>query len=566
MNMKYIYANSKYLLILLLALTIVSCHNRNPRSASSLTGWSSKDKSAAGFAPGKDYKGQQVPPGMVLIEGGTFTMGSVQDDVLFDWNTTPVKQQVRSFYIDEAEVTNSAYKFYLEWLSMVFPPSNENYKHVYKSAVPDTLVWRHALGANESLTKTYLRHPSYQDYPVVGVSWVQANGYCNWRTQIANERVLIEKGVLKDLYADDSLTVEGKDHFNVDTYLQNPYLLFDGDTAIYKKGLPDYKKKKGGRASRDEFTGRHVKMEDGITIPDFRLPTESEWEFAAKANVENREYNSIRGRKKYSWNGKYTRNKSRTSLGDQLANFKQGKGDYSGIPGWSSDGGDITMQIKSYLPNAFGLYDMSGNVAEWVADVYRPIIDTDANDFNYFRGNVFNKRMIDADGKVVVADYTNMEYDTLDNGMIQPKDIPGTIKMIPITKGDAYMRTNYDRSFNIDSRDGDLASTTEYEKDEDELSENPRMYNSPEIPKEIGESGLMIKQYDTEERTTLISNEARVYKGGSWQDREYWLDPAQRRYLPEYMSTSYIGFRCAVDRLGPMTPKRRKRFNRDVER
>ena len=63
-----------------------------------------------------------------------------------------------------------------------------------------------------------------------------------------------------------------------------------------------------------------------------------------------------------------------------------------------------------------------------------------------------------------------------------------------------------------------------------------------------------------------ISNEARVYKGGSWQDREYWLDPAQRRYLPEYMSTSYIGFRCAVDRLGPMTPKRRKRFNRDVER
>jgi gliding motility-associated lipoprotein GldJ len=84
------------------------------------------------------------------------------------------------------------------------------------------------------------------------------------------------------------------------------------------------------------------------------------------------------------------------------------------------------------------------------------------------------------------------------------------------------------------------------------------MYNSPENPRAIGESGLMMQQYDTKKRTTLISNETRVYKGGSWKDREYWLDPAQRRYLPEYMSTNYIGFRCATDRLGPMTYKRRK--------
>ena len=104
--MKNIIANSKYLLILLLALSIVSCHNRNPRSTSSLTGWSSKDKAKAGFAPDKNYKGQLTPPGMVLIEGGSFTMGSVQGAVLFDWNTTPIKQRVRSFYIDETEVTN----------------------------------------------------------------------------------------------------------------------------------------------------------------------------------------------------------------------------------------------------------------------------------------------------------------------------------------------------------------------------------------------------------------------------------------------------------------------------
>jgi gliding motility-associated lipoprotein GldJ len=84
------------------------------------------------------------------------------------------------------------------------------------------------------------------------------------------------------------------------------------------------------------------------------------------------------------------------------------------------------------------------------------------------------------------------------------------------------------------------------------------MYNSPENPKEIGESGLIIQEYDKNERNTLISNETRVYKGGSWKDLAYWLDPSQRRYLPEYMATNYIGFRCVADRIGPMTYKRRK--------
>jgi len=542
-DIKKIY---KVLFYLVIIVSLVSCHNRNPRKIVGLTGWNSKDKSAVGFYDSKKgYMGQKAPPGMVLVEGGTFTMGQVQDDVLFDWNTTPVKQQVRSFYMDETEVTNSEYLFYLDWMEKVFPPNDINYEHIYQSSVPDTLVWRDVLGFNELLTENYLRHPGYADYPVIGVSWVQANQYCKWRTNRVNEKILMDKGVLKPLFELDSIEVKGKNHFDTDTYIENPYAMFDGDSTIYKRGIPtNIARKKGDpKPERGAFTGRQVKVSDGILSARFRLPTEVEWEYAAKAVVEGREYNNARGRKKYAWSGKYTRNKSKRYMGDQLANFKQGKGDYSGVPGWSNDGADITIQVKSYEPNAFGLYDMSGNVAEWVADVYRPIIDNDANDFNYYRGNIFTKKMIDSEGKVVIADDFSVEYDTLDNGQIIPKALPGSIKTVPVTKRDAYMRNNYEKAYNVDSKDGDLASTKFYNKDEDELEVKPRMYNSPVKPREIGESGYTMQQYDTENRTTLISNKARVFKGGSWKDREYWLDPSQRRYLPEYMATNFICFR-----------------------
>ena len=558
--MKNLFNVTRVLVIVLATLLFVSCHNRTSRNKSALTGWDAKDKAAAGFSSNTNFRGQISPPGMVLIEGGAFTMGHVQDDVLFDWNTTPIKQQVRSFYLDESEVTNSEYLFYLEWMEKVFPPSDLNYKDIYLSAVPDTLVWRDVLGSNELLTENYLRHPAYADYPVVGVSWIQATQYCKWRSDRVNEKILMDINVLNPLFESDSLEVKGQNNFTTDSYLENPYLLFNGDSTIYNKGLPSNTKRKKGqsRPSRGSFTGRHVKVADGVLAPKFRLPTESEWEYAAKAIIEKREYNNIRGRKKYAWDGKYTRNKNKRVKGDQLANFKQGKGDYSGIPGWSNDGADITNRVKQYDPNAFGLYDMSGNVAEWVADVYRPIVDNDANDFNYFRGNIFTKKMIGEDGKVVMVDDASIEYDTLDNGKIIPKNLPGSIKYVPISDRDAYMRNNYEKAYNVDSRDGDLASTKLYNKDEDELETKPRMYNSPIKPRVIGESGLLMQQYDKEKRTTLISDKSRVYKGGSWKDREYWLDPSQRRYLPEYMATNYIGFRCATDRLGTMTPKRRK--------
>ena len=134
-----------------------------------------------------------------MVEGGTFTMGKVQDDVMHDWNNSPNQQHVQSFYMDETEVTNLMYLEYLEWLKRVFPPDQENYKNIYDGASPDTLVWRNRLGYNETMTNNYLRHPAYANYPVVGVNWIQAVEFSKWRTDRVNEKTLEDAKYLKKM-------------------------------------------------------------------------------------------------------------------------------------------------------------------------------------------------------------------------------------------------------------------------------------------------------------------------------------------------------------------------------
>lgn len=209
---------------------------------------------------------------------------------------------------------------------------------------------------------------------------------------------------------------------------------------------------------------------------------------------------------------------------------------------------------------------MAGNVAEWVADIYRPIIDDDFNDFNYYRGNVYTKNAIDENGQVKVVTMDSIVYDTLSNGRIIARNLPGEILQVPIDEKDTYLRTNFSKADNRDFRDGDKESTRYYQSFQNDFGETgddtKRMYNAPVHNVYADTTGQLDRVYDkSNNRTTLISNEVRVYKGGSWRDREYWLDPAQRRYFPQDMASDFIGFRCAMSRVGSKSKKGKKARN-----
>lgn len=462
-----------YVMLLTGIIAFASCGKKAQDSA---TGWEYNDSKWGGmYVP--ENKEQEAGPGLVLIPGGTFTMGNVEEDVMYEFHNIPRRVTVSSFYMDEAEVTNLNYRTYLHWLSRVF---GESYPELVRKALPDTLVWLEELSYNEPYVRNYFRFPSYNNYPAVGVSWLQANEYCKWRTDRVNEKLLIEKGVL-----DHDPNQYGAEHFNTQSYLLGQY------EGVVKKGMKNL--------DPNGPETRKVAFEDGILLPDYRLPTEAEWEYAALAIVSDGSEERFEERKIYPWQGssmRYQRNDK--EHGTMLANYKRGRGDYMGIAGKLNDNAEITAPVKTYYPNDFGLYNMAGNVSEWVLDIYRPMNSQDVEDFNPFRGNVF---------KTVEKD---------EEGNVAPKDSLGRIRYRELTEDEIGQRTNFRKADVRDYRDGDDESFVNYDTDE----------------------------------TTLISNKSRVIKGGSWQDPAYYLAPGTRRYMDEDRASATVGFRCAMIRMG----------------
>lgn len=547
-------------------------------AGSGATGWAYNDSENGGFQK-LPYIGQETGPGLVFVEGGTFTMGQVEDDLTGSWDNIPRRVTVSSFYMDEVEVTNYYWLEYLFWLNRVY---GEGYPEVVDRAKPDTLVWRDPRAYNEPYVNYYLRHPAYRDYPVVGVSWLQANDFCKWRTDRVNEQIMVREGFLVHNptgQVDDS-------YFSTESYLDGQY----EEAAKAADGIKDLRPNGVGY--------RNVSMSDGILLPDYRLPTEAEWEYAALSLIGNSGEELITSRRTYPWDGHYVRNDDSRGkyYGEINANFVRARGDYMGVAGALNDNADVTAPVYSYAPNDYGLYQMAGNVSEWVMDVYRPGTHQDAQEFRPFRGNVFSTKLLDSEGNItdkldyveydiaaVEEDLTVYEEETagrltsegqnlIDNlkskmesanedmdvkrieeamtkmdealDLIEESEAPsasdirkfwsrniintpGQMRYRNVTVEENLGRRNYQQADNIDYLDGELESSIFFDQ--------------------ADKSDDLVYEYGG---TSLINDNVRVYKGGSWNDRVYWVIPGTRRFLEEDQSSSTIGFRCAMTRVG----------------
>ena len=473
---------------------LVSCN----KQYSGATGWAYNDPKNGGYEL-PPYEGQITGPGLVFIEGGTFNMGRVEEDVMKDWDNFPRTVTISSFYMDETEVTNQYYRDYLKWLGDVYIPAD--LVSVYSSALPDTTVWRNKLSYNEPYVEYYFREPAFRDYPVVGVSWTQAVKYCAWRTDRVNEDILWKRGLVNRA---PEPSPEG--HFSTQAYL------------LY----PDYENNSDRRlqyiATGEE---RNARLEDGILLPKYRLPTEAEWEFASLGLIGNTLQERILERRTYPWNGQVVRTDDKKYMGQMVTNVRRGRGDYMGVAGALNDAADYTNYVTSYWPNDYGLFNMAGNVAEWVMDVYRQLTYEEMFDLNPYRGNVYETVKVE------------------DDGTVAERDEIGAVPMVPVSDFKNDRRRNYRSADNINYLDGDWASQLE-----------PESWRNPHNPK-VSNRYMYDKGAQPKFTYSMVDNRVRVYKGGSWIDLQYWASPGQRRFLDQDESTAYIGFRCAMSRLGP---------------
>lgn len=364
-------------------------------STTGLAYGSSKDTTS--FRP-YDIQNLPNPPGMVFVQGGRTILGSFEQDLFGARDNIERTVTVNSFYMDETEITNKDWKEYVKYQfypmteemgkdtevkndpnNPFIPATTSHNGQELKDLVPNDSVWSSNFSFNDVYSENYYSNPGFNDYPVVGVTWRQVVDYCKWRTDVVNY------GIISTVAFE-----ELPDEFKLEFYNPDGSLQMLGASAS-NSGTQEVFLDELDQLQQDIITyinlNKKMFIERGLYLPEFRLPNEAEWEYAAKATVgtqyldENEEYGRI-----YPWDGRGVRNPYGKRRGDFLANFKRGRGDYAGIAGTINNDSDvIPARVGTYEPNDFGLFNMGGNVSEWVNDTYRPLSFDDFDDLNPVR-------------------------------------------------------------------------------------------------------------------------------------------------------------------------------------
>lgn len=382
----------------------------------------SSDKGELVGVKGKKWNPEK-PYGMALIPGGSFIMGKSDDD-LANIGDAPTKTvTVRSFYMDETEITNSEYRQFVEWVkdstirtrlailaddvgggagaaggtgaakgkgkaggsisdyafndadpAKMTPYDKYMYENYYSVGTDDDMYAGRKLNKKVKLITSTAKYPdeyytevmdsmyipvaeSYNGLRTIDVeklkfrySWMDIGAAA--KAKVGKRKEFIKTEQVK-VYPDTTTWI--KDFaYSYNEPMHNDYFWHQAYSDYPVVGV-SWKQAKAFCAWRTLNKNAYIKSKKKKQdlINSFRLPTEAEWEYAARGGLESATY---------PWGGPY----AKSDRGCFLANFKPNRGDYA------ADGALYTVEAKSFDPNGFNLYNMAGNVAEWTDSSYDP--------------------------------------------------------------------------------------------------------------------------------------------------------------------------------------------------
>ena len=331
------------------------------------------------------------PFGMVFIEQGSFLMGTNDQDVTQSMNTQTRTVSVTSFWMDDTEITNSEYRQFVYWVrdSIARRMLGESFDEFVitedrfgNEINPPFINWKAKLKWDqeeyaEILEQMFL--PEHERFfrrkeldtrkLIYEYEWVdlqqaaiKTNRY-NFETNSYEGEVYNQQGEVVPIKDRSAFIMKDKVQAYPDTLVWLADFTYSynepmAEMYFWHPGYDEYpvvgvtwKQATAFCIWRSRYLNNYLASKNQPPVFDYRLPSEAEWEYAARGRLKSN---------MYPWGGMYTRNME----GCFLANFKPLRGRYG------DDGGMYTMPVASFAPNEFGLFDMAGNVAEWTSSAF----------------------------------------------------------------------------------------------------------------------------------------------------------------------------------------------------
>lgn len=323
------------------------------------------------------------PYGTVYIPSGTIHVGANEQDIPNSMIAPNKQITVTAFYMDETEITNNEYRQFVdEVLDSIFRDKmGEKFQIQLTDPISGEETGEHAINYREKIEEEDMKNGDIQDLYYQG-------GEIYYRTKQYDVRKIKYRYDYIDLRAAAQLKRQDGYKVSREKFKKQEEVEIYPDTLVFMRDFtyaynepistmyywhPKYddypvvgvnwKQARAFAHWRTFKLNAFYSMNDENGVTAFRLPTEYEWEYAARGG---------RDQSMYPWGGPYVRN----AKGCSLANFKPGRGDYG------ADGGVYPIRVASYFPNDFGLYDMSGNVAEWTISAYAESAHLFTHDLN----------------------------------------------------------------------------------------------------------------------------------------------------------------------------------------